>query len=194
MRTINILAVDIAGKARNGFALRDSNGELLWWNTLPKEKVDPYIHRQKIIKIINECFLKYDVDIILYEKINLFRASKISLPSILSLCKVQTSILDNFSDKATIIEIPVQSWKAMVLHNYGGAHADKDSAINWVIDNEIEKHEKDIKLTTEVGIRKVTTEFNHDLADAIAMSSVILCKKFQEDYLCNKSKYNVTGK
>ena len=101
---MNILAIDIAGKNRNGFALRNSNGNLLWWNTLPKKREDPVVHRQKIVEIINECFEKYKVDIILYEKINLFRASKISLPSILSLCKVQTTILDNFSDKATIME------------------------------------------------------------------------------------------
>lgn len=191
---MNILAVDIAGKARNGFALRNSDGDLLWWNTLPKLKENPVEHRRKIVKIIKECMEKYQVDVILYEKINLFRCSKISLPSILSLCKVQTSILDNFSDKATIIEIPVQSWKAMVLKNYGGAHADKDSAVNWVIDNEIEKRGLDIQITTEVGVRKVTTEFNHDLADSIAMSYVILCKKFHDEYLCKKSKYNVTNK
>lgn len=191
---MNILSVDIAGKARNGFALRNSDGTLLWWNTLPKGKEKPVVHRQKIIEIMNECFNKFDVDIILYEKINLFRASKISLPSILSLCKVQTTILDNFSDRATILEIPVQSWKAMVLKGYGGAHADKESAINWVIDNEINKRGLNIELTTQVGVRKVTTEFNHDLADAIAMSYVILCDKFHSEYLCEKSKYNVTGK
>lgn len=191
---MNILAIDIAGKNRNGFALRNSNSNLLWWNTLPKKREDPVVHRQKIVEIINECFEKYKVDIILYEKINLFRASKISLPSILSLCKVQTTILDNFSDKATIIEIPVQSWKAMVLKNYGGAHADKDSAINWVIENEIDKHNLDIPIQVEVGVRKKVTEFNHDLADAIAMSYVILCEKFHNEYLCKKSKYNVTGK
>lgn len=191
---MNILAIDIAGKNRNGFALRNSNGNLLWWNTLPKKREDPVVHRQKIVEIINECFEKYKVDIILYEKINLFRASKISLPSILSLCKVQTTILDNFSDKATIIEIPVQSWKAMVLKNYGGAHADKDSAINWVIENEIDKHNLDIPIQVEVGVRKKVTEFNHDLADAIAMSYVILCEKFHNECLCKKSKYNVTGK
>lgn len=191
---MNILSIDIAGKARNGFALRNIDGNLLWWNTLPKGKETPVVHRQKIIEIMNECFDKFEVDIILFEKINLFRASKISLPSILSLCKVQTTILDNFSDRATIIEIPVQSWKAMVLKNYGGAHADKESAINWVIDNEINKKGLEIELTTQVGIRKVTTEFNHDLADAIAMSYVILCDKFHKEYLCDKSKYNVTGK
>ena len=177
---MNILAIDIAGKNRNGFALRNSNGNLLWWNTLPKKREDPVVHRQKIVEIINECFEKYKVDIILYEKINLFRASKISLPSILSLCKVQTTILDNFSDK--------------VLKNYGGAHADKDSAINWVIENEIDKHNLDIPIQVEVGVRKKVTEFNHDLADAIAMSYVILCEKFHNEYLCKKSKYNVTGK
>lgn len=165
----------------------------MWWNTLPKGKESPVIHRQKIIQIMNECFDKFKVDIILYEKINLFRSSKISLPSILSLCKVQTSILDNFSDRATIIEIPVQSWKAMVLKDYGGAHADKESAINWVIDNEINKKGLDIELTIEVGVRKVTTEFNHDLADAISMSNVLLKDKFHKEYLCKKSKYNVTG-
>ena len=143
---------------------------------------------------MNECFEKFPVDVTLYEKINLFRASKISLPSILSLCKVQTSILDNFSDKATIIEIPVQSWKAMVLKNYGGAHADKDSAINWVIENEIDKHNLDIPIQVEVGVRKKVLEFNHDLADAISMSYVILLEKFHNEYLCKNSKYNVTGK
>ena len=175
---MNILAIDIAGKNRNGFALRNSNSNLLWWNTLPKKREDPVVHRQKIVEIINECFEKYKVDIILYEKINLFRASKISLPSILSLCKVQTTILDNFSDKATIIEIPVQSWKAMVLKNYGGAHADKDSAINWVIENEIDKHNLDIPIQVEVGVRKKVTEFNHDLADAIECLMLFYVKSF----------------
>ena len=191
---MNLLSVDIAGKARNGFALRNDNGELLWWDTLPKLKETPVEHRAKIVKIIKKCMDQFPVDIILYEKINLFRCSKISLPSILSLCKVQTSILDNFSNKCTIIEIPVQSWKAMVLKNFGGAHADKEGAINWVIENEIEKHNLDVPITVEVGVRKKTTEFNHDLADAIAMSEVILSKKFNEEYLCKDSKYNVTNK
>lgn len=62
---MNILACDIAGKARNGFALRNINGDLLWWNTLPKGKETPVIHRQKIIEIMNDCFSKFDVDIIL---------------------------------------------------------------------------------------------------------------------------------
>lgn len=117
------------------------------------------------------------------------------MSSIASLVKVQTSILDNFSDKCKIIEIPVRSWKAMVLKGYNGANADKDDAINWVIDYEVDKHNKNIDLTIEVGgPRKKYLEFNHDMADAIAQSNVIIYQKFIDEYLCENSKYNVTNK
>lgn len=191
-----ICGVDIAGKARNGFSVRDENGNLLYWNYLVYDtKGTPVEHRRKIVKLLEELYDKYKFDIILYEQVNLFRRGLINLSSIESLVKVQTTILDNFSDKCKIIEIPVRSWKAMILKDYHGANSDKEDAINWVIDNEIDKHNKPIDLLIETGgPRKQYLEFNHDMADAICQSAVITCEKFIKEYLCDKSKYNVTNK
>ena len=191
-----ICAVDIGGKSRNGIAIRNSNGELLYWNYIVYDtKGTPLEHRKKIVNLIQNLYNTYNFDIILYEQVNLFRKGLISLSSIESLVKVQTSILDNFSDKCKIIEIPVRSWKAMVLKDYNGANADKNDAINWVIDYEIDKHNKNINLMVETGgPRKKYLEFNHDMADAIAQSNVIVYQKFINEYLCENSKYNVTNK
>lgn len=169
-------------------------GELLCWNYLKYDSKNPVEHRQKLTRILLDYFETYKYDIILYEQINLFRRGLINLSSIISLARVQTTILDNFSDKCKIVEIPVRSWKAMVLKNYHGANSDKDDAINWVIDNEIEKNNKDIDLlVTTGGTRKQYLEFNHDMADAICQSMVITEDKFKKEYLSEKSKYIVTG-
>lgn len=189
-----ICAVDIAGKARTGIAIRNDNGELLCWDYLKYDSPNPCIHRKKLIRILQNYYDIYKYDIILYEQINLFRRGLINLGSIVSLARVQTSILDNFSDKCKIIEIPVRSWKAMVLKDYHGASSDKDDAVNWVIDNEIDKNGKNIDLlVTTGGPRKQYLEFNHDMADAICQSAVIIEDKFKKEYLCDKSKYIVTG-
>ena len=83
----------------------------------------------------------------------------------------------------------------MVLKDYNGANADKDDAINWVIDYEVDKHNKNIDLTIEVGgPRRKYLVFNHDMAHAIAQSNVIIYQKFIDEYLCENSKYNVTNK
>lgn len=188
-----ICAIDIAGKARNGLAIRNEDGELLAWDYLKYEGPDPYTHRKKLIRLIENYYQIYKYDIILYEQINLFRKGLINLGSIVSLARVQTSILDNFSDKCKIIEIPVRSWKSMILKDYHGASSDKDDSVNWVIDNEIDKNKKDIDLlVTTGGPRKQYLEFNHDMADAICQSAVISCDKFKKEYLSEKSKYNVT--
>lgn len=82
----------------------------------------------------------------------------------------------------------------MVLKDYHGASSDKDDAVNWVIDNEIEKNHKDIDLlVTTGGPRKQYLEFNHDMADAICQSMVITYDKFKKEYLSEKSKYDVTN-
>jgi len=163
---MNILAIDIGGKTRNGFALINSETmKLLSYSFIPYDtKKTPLDHRNKIVSEIHKYLKDNKVNYIVFEKINLFRGASISrLSGIISLCRVQTTIINNFSDLTNITEIDVRKWKASVL---GSANADKDDAVNYVTMN---YPDVDLKIPKYVKKDPDAFSYNHDLADAICI-------------------------
>jgi len=167
---MNVLALDIGGKTRNGFALMDTESrELIKTSSIIYDnKLTPLDHRQKILQEVQSYYYYNEVDAIVFERVNLFRAGRISpLANIMSLCKVQCIIIDNMSDLVDIYDVPVRTWKAISLNS---AKADKDDSVNLVqklypmVDLKVPKYKK-----------KESNEFiyNHDLADAICIALAV---------------------
>lgn len=172
---MNVLAIDIGGKTRNAFCLMEmETKKILHHSYIPYDnKNTPMAHRYKILNEIKENYLsKYNVDIIVFEKINLFVKGNISrLSGITSLCKLQTTLIDNLSDIVDMYAIDVRSWKSRSL---GSAKATKEDSIEAVkeyypdIDLEIMVTKKNRKREERIEI-----ELNHDLADAIMIAVAI---------------------
>ena len=100
----------------------------------------------------------------------------------MSLNKVQTTIINEFSNNFPIYQIDVRSWKSRVL---GHANSDKNASINYVTSkfpqvnvlDEIVKPRK----------KEIVLELNHDLCDSICIASSL---KFDYSILQDKNKQN----
>lgn len=166
----NIISVDIAGKARVGISCFNlQSKKLISYTSLSFDrKLSSREHRDKIIEGIYSLSDIEDLDAIIFERINLYRNSKISLPTILSLARVQTSIIDEFGSEACkIFDVNVQSWKAKVL---GSRTATKEDAVQFVLTNYPRTRDL-IRLPDDKKGRKV---YNHDLADAICIGKFLV--------------------
>lgn len=114
---------------------------------------------------MREYINKYKVDVIIFEKVNLYVGQHISkLNNIMSLAFIQATIINEFSDDCDIIQVDVRSWKARIL---GSAKADKNDAINYV-----ESHYPNVNLEIVIEHKRKDNEIiiNHDLADSICIS------------------------
>lgn len=175
----NIISVDIAGKARVGFSCFNlQSKKLLTYSSLSFDrKTSSREHRDRVIKeIYNLTDIEY-LDAIIFERINLYRNSKISLPTILSLARVQTSIIDEFGSEACkIFDVNVQSWKARIL---GSRTATKEDSVAWVLANYPRTRDL-ICLPDDKKGRKV---YNHDLADAICIGKFLVDVGLKSDKL-----------
>ena len=163
-----VLGIDIGGKTRNGFGLVDSKGCNLIESSYVSydENGTPLEHRKKILLEAIRYLDKYEVDYILFEKINLFRGSNIShLSNILSLCRVQTTLMDNLSDRVKIACVIVRTWKAQVL---GNGNADKDDALKFVGMVYPKVNLDAVEYTKKTRKKKIVK--NHDMADAICIA------------------------
>ena len=168
-------------KQEIGFAVRNADGELLAWDYVPYDSETPWEHRQKIIKKIEELNESYIFDTIIFEKINLYRGGFIShLSGILSLCRVQSTIIDKFSEKYEIYQVNVQSWKSKVL---GSGKATKEDAINYV-----KEHYPQVDYKVVIKHKRKDDEIvdNHDMCDAICISELVNYPEF----FTNKDKMN----
>ena len=170
----NVLGIDIGGATRTGIALFSNNkNELLYNTTILRRNVKNNVeHRKNIEKEILRIYEKFGIDILIFESIRLFNVGKIQLQTILSQNKVQTTIVNAFSDKFDIYSVDVRSWKAKVL---GTAKADKDMSISLI--DKIERPK----------LKVIEYELNHDLADACAIST---CLKMDYNILKDKNKMN----
>lgn len=165
-----VLGVDIGGSTRNGLALYSINThELVDYMSISRYKAKTNLeHRINIINAINTINNKTPIDILLFESIRLFSYGRIQLQTILSLNKVQTTIINEFSDVFDIYQVDVRAWKSRVL---GMANADKLQSVEYVkykfpqvnlIDEILKPRKKESIL-----------ELNADLADAICISNVL---------------------
>lgn len=179
-----ILAIDIGGATRNGVALfNNKTKQLVEYKTVRRIDAKTNLeHRMNLVNAIKEINNKYPIDIMIFESIRLFSYGHIQLPTILSLEKVHTTLINEFSDKFDIYQVDVRSWKAKVL---GTAKADKITSVNYV-----KKLYPDINIIDEIVKPKkheIVLEINHDLCDAIAISHLLI---YDYDCLLDKNKLN----
>lgn len=180
----HILGVDIGGATRMGLALYDNyDKQLITYDTIRKiDAKNNLEHRMNLINSIDKLHNEYKIDILIFESIRLFSKGHIQLPTILSLNKVQTTIINEFSNKFDIYQVDVRSWKSKVL---GNANSDKYASISWV------RHKfPDINLIDEIikpKKKETILEINHDLADSICIST---CLKYDDNILQDKNKMN----
>ena len=178
------VAIDLGGATRMGVALFDNiKGELIEYITIRRRDVKTNLeHRMKLIEVLHNLYDKYNFDIILFESIRLFSYGRIQLPTILSLNKVQTTIINEFSSICDIYQVDVRSWKSKVL---GSAKADKNASLEFV-----KRKYPQVDLFDEINHplkKEVEFQLNHDLADAIAISHLL---KFDKSCLQDKNKMN----
>ena len=131
------------------------------------------------MKKIND---EFGIDIIIFESIRLFSAGKIALQTILSLNKMQTTIINEFSDICDIYQVDVRSWKARVL---GSANADKSFSLMYV-----KNKYPNVNIYDEISHprnKEIEIQLNHDICDAICISEVL---KFEYGILQAKNKMN----
>ena len=135
---------------------------------------NPYTHRKRIISKIREYLDRYNIDVIIFEKVNLYVGQHISkLNNIMSLAFIQATIINEFSEDCDIIQVDVRSWKARVLSS---AKADKNDAVNYV-----RNHYPDVNLEIVVEHKRKDNEIiiNHDLADSICIACAG-CRMYNE--------------
>ena len=181
-----VLGIDLGNKSRNAIAVVDENHNLLDYN---RQKYDGSItvwqHRKNICSKIQEYIDEYHLtkeDYIIFEKINLFVGNRISkLVNITSLAFLQATIINDFSDKISISEVNVQSWKAKVL---GSRSATKEDSVNYV-----EKNYPQVDLDILIPHKRKEDEIikDNDLSDSICIGVYghIVDKKTLNDNLVN---------
>lgn len=180
---MNVLGMDIGGKTRNGFCLMNDKEVVLETSFIIYDnKQTPLAHRSRILYEAKRYIENYKVDYLVFERINLFRGKGVSpLANIISLCKLQTTLIDNLSDKVIISDIAVRTWKSKIL---GNGNATKEDSIQFVL----KKYPNiDIKLPKYKRKDPDAFIYNHDLCDAIAIAAA--CCKYPEDLLKNKVNY-----
>lgn len=128
-----IIGCDLGNRSTNGLALIDNASlNILEYKYIRYDRT-PYHHRKEIVQIINDWIEKYYLglkDYILFEKINLYRGGYISkLSNIVSLAFLQATLINEFSERISISEVNVQTWKAKILKS---KTATKDDAVRYV--------------------------------------------------------------
>lgn len=180
----NVLGIDLGGASRNGLALYSNKSKKLIYNKTIKryEAKNNLEHRKNVISEMKKINDEFGIDIIIFESIRLFSAGKIALQTILSLNKMQTTIINEFSDICDIYQVDVRSWKARVL---GSANVDKSFSLMYV-----KNKYPNVNIYDEIvhpRNKEIEIQLNHDICDAICISEVL---KFEYSILQAKNKMN----
>lgn len=163
-----IIGIDLGNKSRNSISVVDGT-ELLDYSSLKYDSktTTTWAHRKKICAQIQEYIDKYNLtkdDWILFEKINGFmHGYKSKLVNITSLAFIQATIINEFSEQISIAEVPVISWKTVVL---GNKAAKKEDSVAYV-----EKHYPQVDLNVVIEHKRKGPEYlkDDDTADAICI-------------------------
>lgn len=164
---MTVCGIDLGNKSRNGIAIYNhSTNNLIDYSYLQYDcKSTAYHHRKKILDQIHKYDNSYDIDYIVFEKVNLFRGKGVSpLANIVSLSYIQATIINEFSEYINISGVDVRTWKSRIL---GTAKATKEDSIKFVQ----EKYPYiDLKIPRFIKSNPDAFDWNHDLADAICIS------------------------
>lgn len=164
-----IIGIDLGNKSRNSISVVDNDLKLLEYSNIKYDSktTTTWEHRRRICKQISEYIEKYKLtkdDWIVFEKINMFMRGKNSrLSNILSLAFIQATIINEFSEKISISEVNVITWKSKVLKN---GKAKKEDSVAYV-----ENHYPQVDLNVVVEHKRKDTEYlkDDDTADAICI-------------------------
>ena len=181
-----IIGIDLGNKSRNAISVVDGTN-LLDYSSLKYDSklTTTWEHRQKICKQIQAYIDKYSLtknDYIIFEKVNMFmRGYNSKLSNIMSLAFIQATIINEFSDKISISEVNVKTWKKVVLGN-GNAH--KEDSVKFV-----EENYPQVDLNVIVEHKRKPTEYlkDDDTADAICIGLYgnKVTKQQLDEYLVN---------
>ena len=172
-----VIGVDLGNKSRNSIVVLDGTKLVDWSRLNYKDSANAWEHRKKIIKQIKEYIKKYKLtknDYLLFEQI-FFGRGYSRMANITSLAFIQATIINEFSDKISISEVHVQSWKSKVL---GSRSATKDDSVAYV-----EEKYPQVDLNVIIEHKKKGTEIvkDNDTADAICIA--IFAQNVGKDWL-----------
>lgn len=163
-----VLGIDLGNKSRNSIAVVNEKEKVLTYSRLTYDgTITPWQHRQNVCKQIQAYIDKYNLteeDWIVFEKVNLFMGNHISkLANILSLASIQTTIINEFSGKIGIAEVPVVTWKSKILKT---RTASKEDSVSFV-----QRNYPKIKLELVVKHKRKADEIvlDNDTADAVCI-------------------------
>lgn len=179
-----VLGIDLGGSSRNSLCLYDNSlNNIITYSTISRNASKSNLeHRKKIVEEIKK-ISEFGIDILIFESIRLFSYGHIQMQTILSLNKVQTTIINEFSDWFDIYQVDVRAWKSRVL---GSAKADKNDSIRY-IQNRFKDRVNLIDEIKKPRKHETILELNHDLADAICISN---CLNKDYSILQDKNKMN----
>lgn len=160
-----VIGIDLGNKSRNSIAVME-NDKLLDWSRLHfKDSKSAWYHRKKIVEQIQDYIDKYNLtkeDYLLFEQI-FFSRGLSRMANVTSMAFLQATIINEFSDKISISEVHVQSWKSKVL---GSRSATKEDAVALV-----EKNYPQVDLNILIPHKRKDDEYvkDNDTADAICL-------------------------
>lgn len=145
-----ILALDIGGATRNGWAIIDEKEKLIDHGHVDfGKKSTKGEHRRYISSFVKDLVLDYKIDLVVVERVRLFRGQNISkLSNIESLSRLVGAITDKIYNLCPIKDIEVRTWKSKILNNIS---KDKTYSVNFVLN-------------------QYNIEVVHDEADAICLA------------------------
>lgn len=180
-----IIGIDLGNRTRNSICVMQGDKLLEWSRLNYSDSESAWHHRKKIIKQINEYIKKYKLtkdDYMLFEEIAFYRGIS-RMYNIVSMAFLQSTLINEFSDKISISAVHVQSWKSKVL---GNRSAKKEDAVAFV-----EKNYPQVDLNIVIHHPKKGDEIvkDNDTADAICIA--LFAQKVDIELL-NKHKVNYT--
>ncbi len=180
-----VIGIDLGNRTRNSICVMQGDKLLEWSRLNYSDSESAWHHRKKIIKQINEYIKKYKLtkdDYMLFEEIAFYRGVS-RMYNIVSMAFLQSTLINEFSDKISISAVHVQSWKSKVL---GNRSAKKEDAVAFV-----EKNYPQVDLNIVIHHPKKGDEIikDNDTADAICIA--LFAQKVDIELL-NKHKVNYT--
>ena len=160
-----VIGIDLGNRTRNSICVMQGDKLLEWSRLNYSDSESAWHHRKKIVKQINEYIKKYKLtkdDYMLFEEIAFYRGVS-RMYNIVSMAFLQSTLINEFSDKISISAVHVQSWKSKVL---GNRSAKKEDAVAF-----IEKNYPQVDLNIVIHHPKKGDEIikDNDTADAICI-------------------------